>query len=188
LLEENKLPGADIVRLSDGHQSTNISYAESMDNYRKNTDWWVVFAAFDLPDFQNSTIWISKKTKLSIETVVEALEGLETLGFLVKKDGKYLPISEKALIKFDLSKKEKAVVLDEHALISRQVLNNLNENAMAAFEHRCFASNANILTELYSDISKAFDKAYQASLKAKDKNQILKMTFTATDVLPGKGQ
>lgn len=187
MLGEESLTNSEL-KLADGVQKTPISYEDAMENYRKNTDWWVIFAAFDLPDFQSSTIWISQKTGLSIETVVEALEGLETLGYLKNESGKYAPVNGKSLIKFETKNKDKAQVLSDHALISKQMLNHLYDNPMAAFEHRCFASNVEILRELYSDISKAFDRAYSASIKDKNKDSILKITFTATNVLPGKGQ
>lgn len=57
-----------------------------------------------------------------------------------------------------------------------------------AVDHRCFASNVEILKELYSDVAKAFEKAYEASKKAENKDRIFKMTFTAVDVLQGRNQ
>lgn len=68
------------ISLATGKHLSPISYADALENYRKNTDWWVVFAAFDLPEFQPSALWISQKVKIPVDTVVEALEGLFVLG------------------------------------------------------------------------------------------------------------
>lgn len=175
-----------ITNLVEGKSSTQITYEDALENYRKNTDWWVIFASFDLPDFQASPLWISEKIGISVETVVEALEGLEVLGYLKKVNGVFQPITGKDFVKFDLKNRKKSDVLEEHALISRQIVNQLCVESLAAVDHRCFASNIEVLTELYSDINKAFEKAYLASQKDKNKDKILKITFTATDVLPGK--
>ena len=55
-----------------------------------------------------------------------------------------------------------------------------------AVDHRCFASNVEILKELYSDINAAFKKAYKNSSKVENNDHIFKMSFTAVDVLPGR--
>jgi hypothetical protein len=174
--------------LSEGSSQSHVSYSDALANYRGNTDWWVVFAAFDLPDFQPSPLWIAKRTFLPIETVVEALEGLSTLGYLRKDNGSFFPIKGKDFVKIDVTSRKKEEVLNEHSLIARQILNQLSENALVAVEHRCFASNVEILSELYTDIAMAFDKAYKSSQDSSKKDKIFKMTFTAVDVLNEKGE
>lgn len=174
--------------LAAGTRGSPISYEDALENYRQNTDWWVVFAAFDLPDFQSNPIWISEKTKLPTEVVVEALEGLSILGYLKKDHGAFYPIKGKDFVNFEIVNKNKAKMIEEHSMISRQIVNNLNEEAIMAVDHRCFASNVETLKELYSDIAKAFDKAYKASQQSNKNNMIFKMTFTAVDVLQGREQ
>lgn len=182
MLETNSIP----ANLSVGNSDSPISYEDALENYRKNTDWWVVFAAFDLPGFQSSPLWIAQKTNLKVEVVVEALEGLSLLGYLKKEQGAFYPVKGKDFVNFEVQKRKKLEVIEEHGLISRQILNHLSENSLVAADHRCFASNGAILSELYSDIAKAFEKAYTDSIKASNKDKIFKMTFTAVDVLSGK--
>ena len=174
--------------LAGGKSDTPVSYADALANYRGNSDWWVVFAAFDLPDFQPSPLWIANRTHLPLEVVVEALEGLAVLGYLQKQNGAFYPIKGKDFVKLDVFNRKKAEVLQEHGLIARQILNQLAEEALVAVDHRCFASNVEILHELYSDIAKAFESAYKKSQQAKVKDQVFKMTFTAIDVLNQKGE
>ncbi len=170
-----------------GRSISTVSYADALANYRNNTDWWVVFASFDLVDFQPSPLWIANKTNLSVDTVVEALEGLVVLGFLMKENESFYPVKGKDFIKFDVKGRKKAEVLNEHSLISRQILNQMGEDVLVAVDHRCFASNVEILGELYSDIAQAFEKAFKNSSNAKTKDRIFKMNFTAVDVLGEKG-
>jgi hypothetical protein len=177
-----------LENLAAGRSATPISYGDALENYRRNTDWWVVFAAFDLPDLDPSPLWIAQKTNLSVDVVVEALEGLAVLGFLKKDRGAFFPVPGKDFVNFDVKNKPKADVIDEHAVITRQVLNQLNDEAIIAIDHRCFASDVEILNELYSDMRKAFEKAYTKSKSLKTKDRIFKMTFTAVDVLKGKGK
>jgi hypothetical protein len=70
-----------------GNKREQVGYLEARETFQRNSDWWAVFAAFDLPDFNPSPIWISKKTGIQIEEVVHALEGLSVLGYLKKETG-----------------------------------------------------------------------------------------------------
>ena len=174
--------------LSSGASHSSISYADALENHRKNTDWWVVFAAFSLPGFQSSPLWIAQKTNLSVDVVVEALEGLTLLGYLNKELGSYITPKGKNFVRLENENRKKADIFEDHALITHQIMNQLKADSLAAIDHRCFVSNVDILNELYIDISAAFEKAYKNSMHAKVKDRILKMSFTAIDVLPGTDQ
>lgn len=185
MLEQNSQRSAETSLVS-GAVTGPISYADAMENYRKNTDWWVVFATFDLPDFQSSPIWIANRLKLNLETVIEALEGLVLLGYLTKDSSGYSVIKGKSFVHLKPTELKKSEIIEEHSLISRQVVNQLSEDAVIAVDHRCFASNVEIIKELYSDINAAMEKAFKNSASAKNKDCIFKMSFTAVDVLPGR--
>lgn len=124
------------LELKAGIPANSISYSDALENYRKNTDWWVVFSAFDLPDFQNSPIWIASRLNLNLETVIEALEGLVVLGFLVKDAKGYSVVKGKDFIQIDPKNLKKSDVIEEHSLITRQVVNQLCEEAVMAVDHR----------------------------------------------------
>lgn len=183
-----------LTSLHAGRSEEHIPYQDALEAYQRNSNWWTVFAAFDLPDFSPSPIWLSQKTGLPIEEVVEALEGLTVLGFLKKDGGAFYPIKGKNFVKFDVHGRSKADVLDQHALISQQILNHLIPSARVAIDHRCISANREIVTELYTEISAAFDRAFEKSQAAKQQNDgVFKITFTAVDVLAqnqpnGKGR
>ncbi len=72
-------------------QSYSAQIGEAMEQYKTNSNWWVVYASFDLPDFTASPLWIAQRTGLEITEVVEALDGLATLGFLNKAESAFYP-------------------------------------------------------------------------------------------------
>lgn len=166
-------------------QKHTMQFGDAREQYQKNSNWWVVYASFDLPDFVASPLWIAQRTKLDVSEVVEALEGLTTLGFLTKENGAFYPVKDKDFVKFNWPNKSKSEIIDEHAIVSQQMLNQLAEDARIAFDHRCFAANKEIVVELYQDIVKAFEKAFEKARYNPNSNDgIFKMTFTAVDVAP----
>lgn len=170
-----------------GNSSGQIGFLEAKEAFQRNSNWWTVFAAFDLPDFNPSTLWLAKKTNLSVEEVVDALEGLTVLGYLQKENGAFEPVKGKEFLKFDWSNKSKAEIIDEHAIVSQQILNHMHPDTTVAFDHRFIAGNKEIILDLYKDIQAAFDRAFAKSQENKTANDaIFKITFTGVDVLKGQ--
>lgn len=171
--------------LTAGNTFTQVDYAEAQDAFQRNTKWWSVFAAFNLNDFKPSPIWIAQKVGISIEEVVEALDGLSALGYLTKDNGAFYPVKGKDFINFNWGNKTKTEIIDEHAIVSQQILNDLNTKTLFAYDHRFLAGNEEILTELYADIKNAFDKAFAKSQQTDNKNNnaIFKITFTGVNVV-----
>lgn len=161
-----------------------INYNDAKDKFQRNTNWWTVFASFDLPDFVPSILWISKKTEINVEEVAEALEGLLLLGYLKKNVGFFEPIKDKEFSSFDWKTKTKSEIINEHAVVSQQILNQMREDVTLVFDHRFFAANKSVMVELYKDIQVAMNKAFKASQENKSENDsIFKLTFTGVDVL-----
>lgn len=172
--------------LQAGRTVEQVGYTEARESFQRNSNWWTVFATFDLPDFNPSALWISKKTNLPVDEVVEALEGLTVLGYLKKEDGAFIPLKGKEFLKFDWNNKSKAEIIDEHAVVSQQILNHMHPKTTVAFDHRFLAGNKEIVIELYKDIQSAFDKAFARSQAERSANDaIFKVTFTAVDVIKG---
>lgn len=183
MLDSNNNPGAH-TNLAMGATTSPISYADALENHRTNTDWWAVFACFDLAGMQPSPLWMADHLKISLEVVIEALEGLVVLGYLTKNAKGYSVIPDKDYIKLNPTALPKSVLIEEHSLITRQIINDLTENQVLAVDHRCFASNVEILKQLYSDINLAMEKAYEQSKALSNRDCIFKMSFTATDIVP----
>lgn len=167
------------------NQQNQGSFAEVLDAYQRNSNWWAVAACFELSNMTPTAAWIAKKTGLDVADVEEALEGLRMLGFYRKEGDKFIPVRGKDFVHFDFESRTRAESIDQHALVSQQILNDLGPNRKTAFDHRCFAANDEIIVELYKDIAAAYEKAFAKAKKSEKNDRIFKMTYTAVDVLQG---
>lgn len=175
MLENNKSTAS----LAAGTSQSPISYADALENYRMNTDWWIVFDSFELPNAIGSSLWISGRTGLSLDTVTEALEGLVMLGLIKRTDKGFEAV--KNVIKLPNEDLTKQKYMENHALISRQVLNHLTDDARGALRFASFASNIKIIAEMYEKINQAILDADEQSKKlSRDQiDNIYLASFTA---------
>ena len=174
--------------LASGLSTSAISYEDALENYRRNTDWWLVFDSFDLSDAKGSALWIATRTGVTVEVVTEALEGLTVLGVVRRSDKGF----EKARATMELPDggRSKAQRVDDHALVSQQILNHLDAGSRGAIRYSSFASNSKIIADLYQKIDNALLEA-QALSRALDKSQIDSVylaTFTAVNGIPNQTQ
>lgn len=169
--------------LAAGVQQNTVDFAETRDSYERNTNWWTVFACFDLKHLEPTVQGIARRTSLSEEEVREALEGLCVLGYLRRQGDIYQAVEGADFLHFDFSQRTRAEMIDRHGLVSQQILNELVDKRHVTFDHRCFAANDEILKELYRDLRAAFDKAFAKAQTTSGCDRIFKMTFTAVDVL-----
>lgn len=189
MLETNKTLTTEPLAM--GASTSPITYADALENYRKNTDWWIIFDALDLPNAVGSALWIAGRTGFSVENITEALEGLIVLGLLEKSRNGY----EKVKTNFNVpnDNKSKLQKMEDHALISRQILNHLNEQARGAIRFASFASNVEIIADLYQKIDKALLEAQDKSLSLQKEqlDNVYLVSYTSISSLPtnsnGKG-
>ena len=180
---ETTQPNTSDESLANGLNTSPISYNDAFENLRRNTDWWIVYCTFDLPNSVGTSLWIANKLGISVESATEALEGLVILGHLKRSDKGY----EK--LKFDLdiphANQTKAKRVEDHALVSQQILNHLNESSRGALRFATFAANLEIIVEMYEKINQAINEADEKS-KMLDKSKmdnIYSITFTATNTV-----
>lgn len=190
MLDSGLAQGSQDQKLSSGTESGPVSYADALENYKKNTDWWIIFDSFDLEGSKGSALWIASRTGFTVEAVTEALEGLVVLGLVKKSEQGFEKIKEE----FDpVQSLSKAEVFEDHAMISRQVLNHLLPEAKGAVRFASFASNINIIAEMYQKINEAIIEADKKSKKLKRDqiDNIYLSTFSAVSSLnsqqKGKG-
>lgn len=175
------------LTLTRGSLGEQTGFLEAKESFQKNINWWGVLASFDLPDFSPTPKWIARKLGMEVEEVLDALEGLTTLGYL-KKDGEAVfPSKNTDFAKLDWDNKTKAQMIDEHATVSQQILNSMHERTSFTFHHRFFVGNKEILKSLYQDIEAAFVKADAAAHKnGLSNNAIYTFSFTGVDVTSDK--
>lgn len=165
--------------LVEGASKSPISYSDALENYRSNTDWWIVFDSFELPNAIGSSLWIAGRTGLSLDTVTEALEGLVVLGLIKRTDKGFEAV--KNVIQLPSEDQTKQKRMENHALVSRQVLNHLTDNARGALRFASFASNIQIVADMYKKIDQAILEADEQSKKLNRSqiDNIYLVSFTA---------
>jgi hypothetical protein len=169
--------------LATGTQQSTINYAEIRGSYERNSNWWTVFACFDLQQIERTAVGIARRTGLPLAEVEEALSGLCVLGFLTRRGDSFEPVEGADFHHLDFSNMSNDEKVDRHGLVSQQILNELPDRRDVTFDHRCFAANDEILKELYKDMRAAFEKAFAKAQTSQRCDRIFKMTFTAVDVL-----
>lgn len=163
-----------------------ILFDEAMNNLRKNTTWWAIAAAFDLTDFNPSPIWFANRLNLTLEEVISALEGLVALGFVERKDGGYFAVPGKDYLEFAQENKTKREIIDDHRIVSMQILNNMNENAYAMIDERFFATDEETMEEFYRELKNLMLRTFDKSKKLQKRNFVAKMTFSCINAISDK--
>ena len=107
--------------------TTNFSKFD-LQNYGSNWVWRAVEALVTSKTFDPSATAIANRLNVSIEASVNALEGLERLGFIVR-DGKTF-IKPDNLTLVDAKTTSKAELLHAHAHLAPQIVGMLDEDSI----------------------------------------------------------
>lgn len=183
MLDTNSNQGS-LGNLVVGASKSPITYPDALENYRRNMDWWIVFETLDLPHAIGSSLWISERTGISVEATAEALEGLSVLGLLKQSEKGF----EKIKKDFDIpwTDKPKTEKLADHVLISQQILNHLDESARGAMRFASFATNIEMINEIYQKIDKILieAKAKSEKLSASQLDNVYLFSYTSVNGTP----
>ena len=156
--------------------------------YIGNWVWRAVAALVDTKDFQPSPKWIAKKLNITLEEVVDAIEGLERLGILgrtktgYKKLLKYVYFSDR-----DLDPK---TVLSDHVLISTQIMGRLNPGnpKMGCFYRTGFvATNQDVAKKYFLKIESIMKEFLMESANC-SADTVFAFTFSGVDVVEKQNQ
>lgn len=182
----NGTPAIDLSQLQAGQRQESVDFTGILHNYMCSTNWWAVFACFDLANFNPTIQNISAKLAIDPSETLEALSGLCAMGYLKKSGDSYTQAKDRDFLRFDYDSLSRDELAEQHSLASQQILNDLSLGGKMAVDHRCFATNDEILDELYEDILSALTLAFQKSQKAQNCNRVIKTSVTITNVLKDK--
>ena len=140
-MQPEKLP------TEDGYSS---NFHSSMEAFLGNLTWRAVHAILELPSAESSPLKISKMLDISVEEVMQALEGLTGLGLVKMNDGKFVPCQQKFMI--PLQNIETADQIEKHVSVSRQILNTLDAKDSPIFTKSVMVSNKKLMNELEDKI------------------------------------
>lgn len=143
------------VTQTDAAKSDSRSEARAADlqNWAGNWIWRAVQCLVESPDFNASPKWIAGRLNVSIEKAVDAVEGLERLGFILRNGASYKHVNDWVqLLPGEISSSE---LLSRHSKIAPQIIAKLNSSDK--FTSQFFLGNQ----ELVSRYAGRFIRLYQ---------------------------
>ena len=165
------------------NNNINTQYIECFMKYWRELDWRAVQAVLSFENSNPSHQWIADTVNISLERVAEIMEGLIVLGIVERSTNGY------RLLKRDVFLNEFPVYneiprdqhVDTYALMSQQIVNEVNTTAYAGSRVAIAASNKELKDELYEKIAMAMNEFVEKSATAK-KDGIYAFTYIGTDL------
>lgn len=96
--------------------------------YAQSWIWRAIEALVTAKNFNPSPIIIAKRINISVETVINALEGLERLNLIKRTESSYIKVDNMTII--DQTKVTKKDLLVTHSTLAPQILGMLDENSV----------------------------------------------------------
>lgn len=131
------------------------SFARALAELKSNVVWRCIEALLDYTGPNESAIAIAKRIGVSVEEVVECIEGLKTLGILVPTDKGFIKKNFQMLLlaeENDLAKEKKS-----HQRYAEQVIMKLHKS-YSGFAWGTHAANKQLLAELHQEVLAAMSK------------------------------
>lgn len=111
--------------------------------YCANWIWRAAECLVESPDFEASPKWTARRLNVSVEKVVDAFEGLERLGYIVRNENTF--IKPKEYVAVDASHLTREDLLGYHSKLSPQITNKLTANDK--FTTWFFNADSNLIAE-----------------------------------------
>lgn len=111
--------------------------------YCANWIWRAAECLVESPDFESSPKWTARRLNVSVEKVVDAFEGLERLGYIVRRENTF--IKPKDYVSVDTSHLNSEDLLEYHSKLSPQITNKLT--AKDKFSTWFFNADSNLIAE-----------------------------------------
>lgn len=175
--------------LTAGRANGSVGYNEALNQLSTNLNCSLVFALFDLPDFSSSPIWMADKLQISVEEVLETLEGLQVLGLIRQSEKGFEAICETTDHLARVTTKDPASHFSEwaekHSIMAQQALNLLTGDSIRGFRHDVFPSNPEIIYWMTEEITKVIQEGRRRSEHA-GKSEVYISSYTVLSRVGGK--
>ncbi|RYZ91318.1 MAG: DUF4423 domain-containing protein, partial [Proteobacteria bacterium] len=99
------------------------SRASDLQSWAGNWIWRAVQTLVRAPDFSSSPKWVATRLNISVEKALDALEGLERLGFISREGSGF--VHTKEWVQLLPGKVTRAQLLNEHSKIAPQIITKL---------------------------------------------------------------
>ena len=156
-------------------------YSKLLDEFLGNLSWRVIYASMDSVMFDGSLESLSQESGASLDQVLRALEVLQELGYVEKRDGLYKQLSNQMIV----SEPEffsKQASLSRHKSVSRMVLNEMGASKSHGSRFSVFRCKEENLQGLVEEIKALLLKYDRLSSMDPNCNKTYAFTFSATEV------
>jgi len=130
--------------------------ADDLQQWQCNWIWRAVQTLAEAADFNSSPKWISKRLNISIEKAVDALEGLERLGYLERQGNIVRAANSNLQIRHDNSPIDRERLLLGHTKLSPIILSKLK--AEDSFTSQFFIGNKELVREFAPKFIKLYEQ------------------------------
>ncbi|RYZ78105.1 MAG: DUF4423 domain-containing protein [Proteobacteria bacterium] len=113
----------DVTTKSEGSVQDAESRASDLQSWAGNWIWRAVQTLVRAPDFSPSPKWVATRLNISVEKALDALEGLERLGFISREGSSF--IHTKEWVQLLPGKVTRVQLLNEHSKIAPQIITKL---------------------------------------------------------------
>lgn len=152
---------------SSNHESSE-QQAEDRRTFHFNWIWRAAQNLVECPDFDPSPKWTAQRIGISVEKAVEALEGLERLGFIRRNGRDLIPRRENYAETLETSTSEK--LLESHAVMSLQINSKLT--AESKFNTSFMRSDEELMAEFAKRFMDLYREMEQRGIQ-KNCNQVI---------------
>lgn len=158
-----------------------ISYEQAIKNFFGNWIWRAVHAMMDHQDFDSSPLWIAQHLKVSVEDAAEALDGLVLLGLARRTEKGFEARQIQFLVPNEYM--ELGSRIEKHAILSQQIVNQMNLPQKLGFHFVCAASDHATFKKLHKEIGALFEKFRLESEKLTAKDGVYCASYEGVDVM-----
>lgn len=118
--------------------------ASDLQSWAGNWIWRAVQCLVQSPDFNASPKWIANRLNISIDKAVDAIEGLERLGFIKREGATYVHVKEWVQI-LPTGTVTRDDLLTTHSKIAPQIISKLTANDK--FTTQFFLANQELISK-----------------------------------------
>ena len=126
-----------------------------------NWIWRAVQCLVESSEFQSSPKWIANRLNISIENAVEAIEGLERLGCIERRNLTFVVSSN--WLQLNPESQSRKRLLSAHSRLAPQLMSKISEND--SFTTQFLVSNDEIVKEFAPKFMKLFKEMDQEGKK-----------------------
>lgn len=146
--------------------NNNSQSQTDLGNWTGNWIWRTVQSLAQSPEFSESPRWIAQQLNISVEKALDAIEGLERLGFMARVEGK-LKVTE-SWKQITPAEVPRANLLAHFSKLAPQIITRVKPEDK--FTSQFFLADEELVAECASKIMQAFKEMNDEALKrgAKD--------------------